>query len=113
MSAKVVSELAQRLREANADGLLKLIRGHLAELDVEDACQALHSPFITAEAIDLIVAKPELLASYELRREAAMTPQTPQILALRFISGLYWRDLVRVGLEVRLAPVVRRGGGHP
>jgi hypothetical protein len=40
--------------------------------------------------------------------EAARHPRTPQIVALRFIPGLYWADLVRVGLDMRLHPMVRR-----
>jgi hypothetical protein len=37
-----------------------------------------------------------------------MHPATPQVLALTLVSGLFWRDLVAVGLDVRVRPVVRR-----
>jgi hypothetical protein len=48
------------------------------------------------------------LRSYDFRRDVALHPRTPEILALRLVPGLYWQDLVRLGLDVRVKPLVRR-----
>ena len=58
--------------------------------------------------IERLLAVPEIAAAYEVRLEAARHPRTPQISALRFVPGLYWPDLLRIGLDIHLHPVVRR-----
>ena len=58
--------------------------------------------------IETLLAAPGLAAAYELRREAAFDPRTPRLLALRLVAGLYWADLLRLGTDTRLHPVVRR-----
>jgi hypothetical protein len=35
-------------------------------------------------------------------------PGTEEVLALRFVPTLFWRDLVEVGLDIRVRPTVRR-----
>ena len=85
------------------------MRDSLATLDAGAACQALRNPFANAELIELLLTQaPALLRSYDFRRDAAMHPRTPEFHALRLVPGLFWADLVRLGLDVRVRPVVRR-----
>lgn len=99
----------ERLREANEDELTALI----AELgdrlaDPRLARQALRNPYLAAGHVEALAALTPLVAHYEFRRDAAGHPRTPRLLALRFVGGLYWADLVRLGTDTRLHPVVRR-----
>lgn len=100
--------LARRLRDADRDALGDLIRSAGDDLDAEAARQALRNPFIDAELIQVILAAPRLRAAYDVRRDAALHPRTAEVAALGLISGLFWQDLVRVGLDMRLRPLVRR-----
>lgn len=102
-------DLGRQLREAASPELGELLRLRLPEVGPKEACQALRNPFATAETVQaLVTGSPSLLRSYEFRRDVALHPRTPDILALRLVPGLYWLDLVRLGLDVRLRPLVRR-----
>jgi len=101
-------DLSRRLREVETPELLALVREHAAELSPELVRQALRNPFATDEVLEEVAANPRLRNSYEVRRAVATHPRTPQVLALRFIPGLYWRDLVELGVDLRVRPPVRR-----
>lgn len=100
--------LGVRMREAGADELLDLLRRHAAEIDVAAARQALRNPFLGREGVELVAEQKRLLGAYEVKRAIATHPKTPEVLALRFVPGLFWRDLVELGIETRVRPTVRR-----
>lgn len=100
--------LGTRLREADADEVLDLLRRHAAELDPAAARQALRNPFLGTEAIELLAAQARLLPAYEIKRSIARHPKAPEILALRFVPSLFWRDLMELGIDTRVRPTVRR-----
>jgi hypothetical protein len=108
LSPQGPSELELRLREAGAEQLLALVREHAAHLEVPAARQALRNPHCTAEIAELLADQPRLVAFYEMRRELALHPRTPEPLALRHVPGLYWRDLMALGQDTRARPRVRR-----
>lgn len=101
-------DLGRELREANESELDALLESRLEEIEPAAARQLFRNPFLTGKMIERLFQASPLLSSYEVRLEAARHPRTPQIVALRFVPGLYWADLVRIGLEMRLHPVVRR-----
>jgi hypothetical protein len=108
MGGVLTEEVLQRLREAGAEELRQLVMGLLAELDVPAAEIVLRNPHAGEEVLRLLAAERRLLAFYDLRRELALHARSPQPLALSLLSGLYWRDLVAAGLDVKIRPVVRR-----
>lgn len=101
-------DLARLLREASEEELDLLLAGRLEEIEPAVARHLFRNPFLTSVLIDRLLGSKRLLSSYEVRMEAARHPRTSQILALRFIPGLYWADLVRLGVDMRLHPIVRR-----
>jgi hypothetical protein len=105
-----VEGLGERLREAAEEELADWIERRAVELDPQVARQAFRNPFLTGALIERLCAVPHLAASYDVRRDAAFHPRTPRVLALRFVSGLWWADLVRLGIDTRLHPLVRRAG---
>ena len=70
--------------------------------------QALANPYITARTIAELIDNPRLRRFYEVRREIAAHPHTPQARAISLVAGLYWRDLARIGCDSRVRPAVRR-----
>jgi hypothetical protein len=108
MSAESTRELDRLLREAGDEELAQLVTERIGEIDVRAARQAFRNPFLSGPLIEALLAAPGLAAAYDVRREAAFHPRTPRLLALRCVTGLYWADLVRLGLDTRLHPVVRR-----
>lgn len=101
-------ELERRLREAGPDELLALVRERAPELSPAAAQLALHNPYVTAEVIEELAAQQRLLAFYEVKRDLARCGATPEVLALRLIGGLFWADLMAIGLDARLHPRLRR-----
>lgn len=108
MAAIGRKKLEERLRSADEEELGRLLDEHLEGLDVRLARQAFRNPFLTGEMIEALAASPRLASAYEVRRETAFHPRTPRILALRHVPGLYWADLVRLGADPRVHPVIRR-----
>ena len=101
-------ELSLRLREAGAEELAALVREHANELDPQAVRQALRNVHCTAEVTEEIAAQSRLLSFYEVRRDLALHPRTPELLSLRFVPGLYWRDLLALGCDTRLRPTLRQ-----
>ncbi|HEX4496703.1 MAG TPA: hypothetical protein VIE43_13605 [Thermoanaerobaculia bacterium] len=101
-------ELHLRLRAAASEELLALLRANATELAPPDVRQALRNPYCTAEAIGLLAGEERLLSFYEVRRDLALHPSTPETLAARFVPTLYWRDLMALALDLRLRPALRR-----
>jgi hypothetical protein len=101
-------DLERRLREAGSEELLRLVREHADRLDVPAARQALRNPHCTVEVVDLLAGQARLLSFQEVRRDLALHPRTPEVLALRLVPTLFWRDLMLLGLDSRLRPTLRR-----
>lgn len=98
----------ERLLEAGEEELSRLLEGRRADLDAPAARAAFRNPFLTRRLIELLLEQPRLVSAYEVRRAAAFHPLTPRSEAIRFVAGLYWADLVRIGSDLRVHPVVRR-----
>lgn len=104
----VTEGLAQRIRDANEAELELLIEEALPRFGPAEVRQLFRNPYLSGSMVERLVAVPELVAAYAFRLEAARHPRTPQLAALRFVPGLYWPDLVRIGLDTHLHPIVRR-----
>lgn len=100
--------LAVRLRESDADELLRLLQKHIQELDVPEVRQALRNPFITQRAIELLLDERRLLAFSEIKRSLVCHPRTPEVRARRLVPTLFWRDLLQISGDGRVPPKVRR-----
>jgi hypothetical protein len=108
MPERSTPSLRRRLREAAADELERLVAAHVEELDGPALRQLFRNPFLGTTLIESLFELPGIEARYEARREAVGHPASPRLLALRYVPGLYWADLVRVGLDTRLHPTLRR-----
>lgn len=102
-----LADVLRRMREAGSEELLALVREHAGLLDPPAVRNVLRSSFVTAEVIE-VLAQPRLLSFYEVRRDLAFHPRTPQVLAQQLVPGLYWRDLAALGGDMRLHPRLRR-----
>lgn len=100
--------LTRLLREADEDGILRLLEAHEVELAFPALRQALRNPYAGRRVVDWLLARPARCASYQVRAELAAHPATPEAQALRLVPGLYWRDLVRLGRDPRVPPLIRR-----
>jgi hypothetical protein len=104
----MADDLRRRLREGGREELAGLLREHAAGLSPEEALLTLANPHLDGEGVERLAAVPGLLAAYAVRRAVALHPQAPEVLARRLLVGLYWRDLMAAGQDVRLRPTLRR-----
>ncbi len=98
----------RRLREADDATLIVLVRELGDEISVAQCKQVLRNPFAGEEVLRLLMSQDRLLRVYELRRLFARHAKLPPALALKLVPGLFWRDLMEVGLDTRIQPVIRR-----
>ena len=101
-------ELQKRLREAAGEELGELVRSHLEQLDPITLRQLFRNPHLSRQVIEVVLSHRRLLAYHEVRKELARHPQTPEVRALRFVSGLFWRDLLELTSDHRVRPRLRR-----
>lgn len=103
-----LDQLGARLREAGRDELERLLGQHLAEVGSSQALQALANPFITQEGIARLLDETRLLSDSSVREALVRHPRTPRTAALSMVHSLYWRQLVSIGRDTSVHPVVRR-----
>lgn len=101
-------ELQKLLRETPAENLMELVSSHLEELNPVNLRQLFRNPHLNREVIEVLLTDRRLLAFHEVRKELARHPQTPEVRALRFVTGLFWRDLLDLTSETRARPQLRR-----
>ena len=108
MPEPAAEDWRERLLEAGEEELGRLLEERRSELDTPAARAAFRNPFLTRQMIERLLELPRLVSAYEVRRAAAFHPRTPRTDALRCVAGLYWADLLRLGVDTRAHPVVRR-----
>ncbi len=98
----------RRFREADGAELAALIGALGDDLSAPQVRQLLRNPWVGEEILRWMAGQDRLVRIYEVRRILVRHPKLPTVLALKLIPGLFWRDLMEVGLDTRVKPVVRR-----
>ncbi|MEM6792802.1 MAG: hypothetical protein AAF725_02395 [Acidobacteriota bacterium] len=105
-------DLAARLRRAPSRELLPLLESHGRELTLREVRQTLLNPFVDGRAIEALAINRRLTTIYEVRAALARHHRTPETVSMRFIAGLFWRDLSEITLDGRLRAAVRRAAAR-
>lgn len=99
--------LAARLRSSPAESVETLIAEHRDVIGLPEARAVARNPFARAETLEALASIPSLMAVYEARALVARHRRTPQVVAMRFIGGLFWHDLNDIALDVLLPSPLR------
>ncbi len=92
-----------------APGALELmVRDHFRHIGEEEACAVLDNPHCTPQLCHLIAQNPKLTSFYSVRVRLVAHRATPRAEALKFAHYVYWRDLVRLSVDVTVPAPVRR-----
>ena len=108
MTTNDLENLPHRLGQAGPEDLAQLVREHLESLDPPALRQIFRNPHLTTQVIEALARQKHLLTYHEVRKELARHPATPEVLALRFVSSLFWRDLLELVSDHRVRPRIRR-----
>ena len=101
-------DLKQQLRTAQGSRLEELLEGHGHQLGLPEVRQLLLNPFATADVLEALAANRRLMAERTLRAAVTGHHRTPPSVALRFVSSLFWRELLEISVDVRVSAAVRR-----
>jgi hypothetical protein len=101
-------ERIRRLKEANADELAQLIADVGDALLEEEALSILDNPFVTPQLLNKLAQNQRVAAFYSVRLKLVAHRQTPLPHSSKLIHYLYWFDLLRLSIDVRVPAPVRR-----
>lgn len=97
----------QDLRKAKPERLEQVMED-VAMLLEDEALAILENPYVTPRMLSQIAQSQRLAAYYNVRLRLVAHRQTPQAHAVKFVHYLYWFDLLRLSVDVRVPAPVRR-----
>lgn len=74
----------------------------------DEALAILDNPYVTPRICSRIAQTPRLAGFYSVRLKLVAHRQTPQAHAFKLVHYLYWFDLLRLSVDVRVPAPVRR-----
>lgn len=104
----VPEETSLRFAEAAGEELEEMVERWIGELGPPDVGRILRNPHTGERIVRRLLAQKRLMSFYQVRRDLALHPRTPTASAMNLVKGLYWRDLVAMGQNVRIPPRVRQ-----
>lgn len=99
---------ASAIRAMNLEQLEELVAASVARFGEEEALAALANRYASTQVCQRIAQTPRLTSFYTVRKAVVAHRQTPLAAALKFVHYLYWADLSRMSLDVRIPAQVRR-----
>jgi hypothetical protein len=99
---------SRRLTSLPVDELAELLREDLSSLLEDEVLAILANRNITPQFIGQIAQTPRLTSFHSVRLRLVAHRQTPQAHAVKLVHYLYWIDLLRLSVDVQIAPAVRR-----
>ncbi|MGZ5494862.1 MAG: hypothetical protein ACXWHG_14755, partial [Thermoanaerobaculia bacterium] len=97
-----------RLKSLPRETLSVFLADNFASLTEDETLAVLENPHITPKVCTAIAQSQRLTAYYSVRARLVAHRQTPQAYATKFVHYLYWRDLVRLSVEVTVPAPLRR-----
>jgi hypothetical protein len=99
---------SNRVEELSRDALAEFVAENLAHLFEEEALAVLANRHVTPQICQQIARSIRLTAFYSVRLRLVAHRQTPQAHAVKLVHYLYWFDLLRLSVDVKVPPTVRR-----
>ncbi|HVT43727.1 MAG TPA: hypothetical protein VMT00_04990 [Thermoanaerobaculia bacterium] len=99
---------AGAIRQMGGDELIELVNDCLDRLGEDELLAVLGNRYCTSQLCLLVASHPRASSSYRIRARLVEHRATPQAHALKFVHYLYWPDLLRISIDVRVPPAVRR-----
>lgn len=101
-------ESASDIRLLDRGALAGYVEENLWRMSEEEALAVLASPHCTASVCAELAYSSRLTLHYPIRLRLVEHRATPLGQAMKFVSHLYWSDLLRLSMSMRVAPAVRR-----
>ena len=96
------------VREYAPRDLAAHVATHAKTLSEDEALAILANPHVTPQIIQTVAQSQRLTAYYSVRLRLVEHRSTPQAHAVKLVHYLHWPDMVRLSVDVRVSPAVRR-----
>jgi len=96
------------LRSLGREDLSNFVKENVRDLLEDEALAVLDNPYVSPAICQAIAQTQRLTAFYSVRLRLVALRQTPQAQAVKFVHYLYWTDLVRLSVDVKVPAPVRR-----
>jgi len=100
--------MSKRLKQLPREELAQFVAENVKHLLEEEALAVLDNPFLTPAVCQTIAQNQRLIGFYSVRLKLVALRQTPQSHAVKLVYYLYWPDLVRLSVDVKVPAPVRR-----
>src|SRR5206468_5832918 len=100
--------IAKTIKSLPREDLLHFVKENVRNLLEDEALAVLDNPYVTTAVCQTISQDQRLTAFYSVRLRLVAHKQTPQAHAVKFVHYLYWSDLVRLSVDVKVPAPVRR-----
>src|SRR5438105_2297257 len=98
----------KRIESLPRGELLQFVQENAHHFLEDEALAVLANPYITPAICQAIAQNQRLAAFYSVRLKLVMNKQTPLAHAVKFVHYLFWSDLVRISIDVKVPAPVRR-----
>jgi len=99
---------ATPIKSFSRDELSHFVKENVRNLLEDEALAVLENPYLTPAICQNIAQTQRLTGFYSVRLQLVAHKQTPQAHAVKLIHYLYWNDLVRLSVDVKVSAPVRR-----
>jgi hypothetical protein len=96
------------IRSLDVAELRKFVAEDIASLVEDEALAILDNRYVTPAICQSIAQNPRLTGFYSVRCRLVEHRQTPQGHAVKLVHYLYWTDLVRISVDMKVPTTVRR-----
>ena len=99
---------AKRIQALPREELLQFVQENVRQLLEDETLAVLENPYVTPPICQLIAQTHRLTAFYSVRLKLVALKHTPQAHAVKLVHYLFWSDLVRLSVDVKVPAPVRR-----
>lgn len=98
----------KRIQDFPREELIEFVKENVRQLVEDEALAVLNNPYVTPAICQQIAQNQRLTGFYSVRLKLVALKHTPQAHAVKLVHYLYWSDLVRLSVDVKVNAPVRR-----
>lgn len=98
----------QNIRKYGRQELVRFVDENVKSIAEDEALAVLDNPYCSAAICQQIAQNPRLVGYYAVRLKLVAHRHTPQAHASKLVHYLYWSDLLRLSLDVKVPAPARR-----
>src|SRR2546430_8459277 len=98
----------KHIKSFTREELSNFVKDNVLNFLEDETLAVLENPYVTPAICQAIAQTQRLTAFYSVRLRLVAHKQTPLAHAVKFVHYLYWSDLVRISVDVKVPAPVRR-----